>query len=85
VTTEKLIFQYESYEQKESHISMVPHRIPDNRRITKEWNLDQIREIQLRRYILRKTALEIFLLDGSSIFLNFPNGGQEEISQKLIR
>lgn len=64
---------------------MVPHRIPDNRRITKEWNLDQIREIQLRRYILRKTALEIFLLDGSSIFLNFPNGGQEEISQKLIR
>ncbi len=64
---------------------MLPHRIPENRRITKEWSLDQIREIQMRRYILRKSALEVFLLDGSSIFLNFPEGGQEEISQKLIR
>ena len=56
------------------------HKIPDDRRLIKEWNLDSIREIQARRYILRKTALEIFFLEGFSILLNFPTGGHEEIS-----
>ena len=34
--------------------------------------LDQLREIYSRRYNLRKTAMEFFLLDRSSFFVNFP-------------
>jgi len=47
--------------------------------------LENVREIQRRRYILRKTALEIFLVDGTSILFNFPDSDNEEVSQKLIR
>ena len=34
---------------------------------------------------MRKTALELFLVDGSSLIFNFPDGDHEEISSKLIR
>lgn len=57
---------------------MMPHVVPDNRRLLKEWPLNMIIEVQLRRYIMRRSALEIFMLDGSVVLLNFPeklNGG----------
>lgn len=46
-----------------------------------------MREVYIRRHILKKTAMEIFFLDGSSVLLNFPNcvADCEEVSQKLIR
>jgi len=55
-------------------------------KILKVWPLRDIREVQLRRYILKKTALEIFLLPGSTILFNFPEiYDAEEVSSKLIR
>lgn len=41
----------------------------------------------MRRYILRHRALEIYFLDGSRVFVNFPESEKdcEEVSQKLIR
>uniref|UniRef100_A0A8C8T1Z4 Neurobeachin like 1 n=1 Tax=Pelusios castaneus TaxID=367368 RepID=A0A8C8T1Z4_9SAUR len=36
-----------------------------------KWPLSQIREIHLRRYNLRRSALEIFLIDQTNYFLNF--------------
>ena len=35
--------------------------------------------------MLKKTANEIFFIDGTSILLNFPQGGVEDIPNKLIR
>lgn len=64
---------------------MVPHRLGDDRRLLKEWSLDQIKEIQLRRYIQRKTAVEIFLLDGQSLLFNFPEDGPEQLTQQLVK
>ena len=37
------------------------------------FELDELREIYSRRYNLRKTAMEFFLLDRSSFFVNFPS------------
>jgi hypothetical protein len=37
------------------------------------WEVDSIREIQLRRYKLKRTACELFMTDGSSCFLSFEN------------
>ncbi len=37
------------------------------------WSLSQVRELHLRRYNLRRTALEIFLLNQTNIFINFDN------------
>jgi hypothetical protein len=55
--------------------------------LVKEWGLDQLREIQYRRYILRKTAVEVFLLDTSSLLINFPGDAsiREDFCQKLIK
>lgn len=36
-----------------------------------KWPLPQIREVHLRRYNLRRSALEIFLIDQTNYFLNF--------------
>uniref|UniRef100_A0A803YQR5 Neurobeachin-like protein 2 n=1 Tax=Meleagris gallopavo TaxID=9103 RepID=A0A803YQR5_MELGA len=36
-----------------------------------KWHLSQIREIHLRRYNLRRSALEIFLTDQTNYFINF--------------
>ncbi|XP_069790230.1 neurobeachin-like protein 1 isoform X2 [Narcine bancroftii] len=36
-----------------------------------KWPLSQLREIHLRRYNLRRSALEIFLIDQTNYFLNF--------------
>nr|XP_023698354.1 neurobeachin-like protein 1 isoform X3 [Paramormyrops kingsleyae] len=36
-----------------------------------KWPLSQIREIHLRRYNLRRSALEVFLIDQTNYFLNF--------------
>lgn len=34
---------------------------------------------------MRKTALEIYLRDGSTLLFNFPDGDMEEVSRKLVR
>lgn len=45
-----------------------------------KWPLSQIREVHLRRYNLRRSALEIFLIDQTNYFLNFK---KEVINHKL--
>lgn len=37
-----------------------------------KWSLIQLREIHFRRYNLRRSALEIFLIDQTNYFINFP-------------
>ncbi|XP_076450797.1 neurobeachin-like protein 1 [Babylonia areolata] len=37
-----------------------------------KWSLTQLREIHFRRYNLRRSALEIFLVDQTNYFINFP-------------
>lgn len=46
-----------------------------------KWPLSQIREVHLRRYNLRRSALEIFLIDQTNYFLNFK---KEVLSLKLL-
>jgi len=36
-----------------------------------KWSLSQLREVHLRRYNLRKSALELFLIDQTNYFINF--------------
>jgi len=79
LTGHTLKFVLEGLDQQESHIAFMKHSLPSHREISKEWSVGWIREIQRRRYIYRKTALEIFLIDGSTLFFNFPDGGIEDI------
>eukprot|EP01135_Chromosphaera_perkinsii_P000159 Nk52_evm55s32 gene=Nk52_evmTU55s32 len=49
-----------------------------------KWPLDQIREIHLRRYLLRRSALEIFLVDQTNYFLNFNKQDRNKVYSKII-
>lgn len=42
--------------------------------------LNQLREVQLRRYNLRRSALELFLIDQSNFFINF----NKSVSNRLV-
>ncbi|GFO07271.1 neurobeachin-like protein 1, partial [Plakobranchus ocellatus] len=37
-----------------------------------KWSLSRLREIHFRRYNLRRTALEVFFIDQTNYFINFP-------------
>lgn len=38
----------------------------------RHWDVETIREVHLRRFLLRNSALEIFFVDQTNVFLNFP-------------
>jgi len=59
--------------------------LPEDRKIVKEWPLETIEEVQMRRYIFRKSALEIMLTDGSTLLFNFTETDAEEISSTIAR
>ncbi|MCJ8729842.1 hypothetical protein PDJAM_G00110980 [Pangasius djambal] len=49
-----------------------------------KWPLSQIREIHLRRYNLRRSALEIFLIDQTSYFLNFNKEVRNKVYNRML-
>ncbi|XP_053554652.1 neurobeachin-like protein 1 isoform X2 [Bombina bombina] len=49
-----------------------------------KWPLSQIREIHLRRYNLRRSALEIFLIDQTNYFLNFKKEVRNKVYSRIL-
>ncbi|XP_075036253.1 neurobeachin-like protein 1 [Mixophyes fleayi] len=49
-----------------------------------KWLLSQIREIHLRRYNLRRSALEIFLVDQTNYFLNFKKEVRNKVYSRIL-
>ncbi|KAJ8252990.1 hypothetical protein GJAV_G00207940 [Gymnothorax javanicus] len=49
-----------------------------------KWPLSQIREVHLRRYNLRRSALEIFLIDQSNYFLNFKKEARNKVYSRIL-
>ena len=58
-------------EKSYSHIFFFQYVLEDSRKMYKRIDLKSIKEIQKRRFIGRKSGLELFLLNGKSILLNF--------------
>ena len=47
--------------------------------------MGEVRELHLRRYNLRRTALEVFLVDQTNMFLNFPtNRKRNKVYSRLV-
>ena len=44
-----------------------------------------ILRIRMRRYYLQRTAIEIYLSDGTSIFMNFPRKDRKVVLQHILR
>ncbi|XP_054270115.1 neurobeachin-like protein 1 [Macrosteles quadrilineatus] len=49
-----------------------------------KWPLPSLREIYLRRYNLRRSALEIFLIDQTNYFLNFTTKTRNRVVSRLL-
>uniref|UniRef100_A0A8D2LC14 Neurobeachin-like protein 2 n=1 Tax=Varanus komodoensis TaxID=61221 RepID=A0A8D2LC14_VARKO len=49
-----------------------------------KWALSQIREIHLRRYNLRRSALEIFFIDQTNYFLNFKKEARNKVYSRIL-
>ncbi|XP_029462161.1 neurobeachin-like protein 1 isoform X2 [Rhinatrema bivittatum] len=49
-----------------------------------KWSLSQIREVHLRRYNLRRSALEIFLIDQTNYFLNFKKEVRNRMYSRIL-
>ncbi|XP_072337816.1 neurobeachin-like protein 1 isoform X1 [Scyliorhinus torazame] len=49
-----------------------------------KWPLSQLREIHLRRYNLRRSALEIFLIDQTNYFLNFKKEVRNKVYSRIL-
>jgi len=78
-------FTLDKSESQESNSLLSDCDSSSSQKITREWQLDFIREIQKKQYLQKRTALEIYLVDGSTFLFNFPEGELEEVSQKLVR
>eukprot|EP00742_Colponemidia_sp_Colp-10_P008007 GILJ01008639.1.p1 GENE.GILJ01008639.1~~GILJ01008639.1.p1 ORF type:complete len:1141 (-),score=180.40 GILJ01008639.1:233-3655(-) len=48
------------------------------------WPVKQLSQIQRRRFVLRSTALELFLIDHTSLFFNFPQGDRDVAAKKIL-
>jgi len=55
------------------------HKAPKDRK----WRLDQLREIHQRRYLLRRSSLEFFLVDQTNAFFNFKRD-RSKVFSKLV-
>ncbi|EGG24619.1 BEACH domain-containing protein [Cavenderia fasciculata] len=55
----------------------------DNFVITKSWPCEMIKEIHLRRYLLRGSALEIFMKDQTNCFFNFRVQDRNKVFSKI--
>ncbi|XP_075228167.1 neurobeachin-like protein 1 [Lycorma delicatula] len=49
-----------------------------------KWPLTRLREIYLRRYNLRRSALEFFLIDQTNYFLNFTTKTRNKVVSRLL-
>ncbi|KAH3744448.1 neurobeachin 2 [Pelomyxa schiedti] len=50
----------------------------------KHWDVETIREVHLRRFLLRPSALEIFFVDQTNVFLNFPQRKNRAMYSKIV-
>ena len=58
--------------------------LPYDRKLRKVWRLDQIIDIQLKSYMLKMSAVEVQLLEGSTLFFNFERGDNERLVEQLL-
>uniref|UniRef100_A0A665TZS6 Neurobeachin-like protein 2 n=1 Tax=Echeneis naucrates TaxID=173247 RepID=A0A665TZS6_ECHNA len=72
LTTQHIYF-YDSSQEKEEGVG---HDF--------KWPLSQIREVHLRRYNLRRSALEIFLIDQTNYFLNFKKEVRNKVYSRML-
>lgn len=59
---------------------------PGDKPFTKTWPLSYVRELQRRRFLTKKTAAEMFLIDNRSVLFNFATvEDRNTFTKKIVR
>jgi Beige/BEACH domain/PH domain associated with Beige/BEACH len=96
LTSHEVIFFEEMYNhvasaanndsQSSDNIFFFKHTLPTDSLYYKILPLSDLRELQRRRWLGRKTALEVFLMNGKALLLNFPTTeDREQFAKKVLR
>jgi hypothetical protein len=91
MTNYELIFfhEYQTSEiqqQAKNTIHFFTRQLAPDQPFTKEVPLCNIKELQKRRFIGQRTALEVYLLDGTSWLIKFDSQElRDELAKKILR
>ena len=93
MTNYELIFFYhmededtKEQEKKLSTIFFFQWKLSETKPYQKVIDLSDIKEIQRRRFLAQKTALELFMMDNKQILLNFPDSDvRNDFAKKILR
>ena len=91
MTNYELIFFYnlddeDINDQHKSTIFFFSWKLPDTKSFQKIIDLSDIKEIQRRRFLAQKTALELFMMNNKQILLNFPDVEiRNDFAKKILR
>ncbi|CAD8082084.1 unnamed protein product [Paramecium primaurelia] len=80
-----LLVQYENLIEKASHVSLCDFQLRDDQLLIKQYPIYNLVQIVKKKYLQKRNALEIFFIDGKSIFFSVPDPYDlEEISIKIL-
>lgn len=87
MTNYELVLFYDLVAKEEQgNIFFFNWQVPEDSLLHKSINLSHIKEIQKRRFVGKKTALELFLTTNEQFMINLPDGEvRNEFAKKLIR
>ncbi|CAD8127801.1 unnamed protein product [Paramecium sonneborni] len=85
LTDSHLLVQYEKLFEKVSHVSFCDFQLRDDQLLLKQYPLYNLQQIIKKKYLQKRNALEIFFIDGKSIFFSVPDPNDlDEISIKIL-
>jgi len=89
MTNYELVFFYDLPANKQAAVSPIfffNWEMPYDKSFTKKIELASIKEIQRRRFLGMKTALELFLMNNKQVLLNFPTMElRNDFAKKILR
>ncbi|CAD8199091.1 unnamed protein product [Paramecium octaurelia] len=85
LSNSQLLVQYEKLVEKVSHVTLCDFKLRDDQLLLKKYPIYNLVQIIKKKYLQKRNALEIFFIDGKSIFFSVPDPNDlEEISIKIL-
>lgn len=88
MTNYELVFVYDLIQQttKDKNIFFFQWSLDNRNSLYKVYNLSDLKEIQKRRFLGQSKALEIYLMTGKSIIVNFKDAeARDQFAKKILR
>jgi hypothetical protein len=87
MTNYEIIFIHDLVsEDSQGNIFFFKSQLNSNHPLYKKINLSDIQEIQKRRFLGQNKALEVFLMSGKNVLLNFADAeNRDQLAKKILR